>query len=219
MVLLGTAAVKVVSLRCAGGKAAMASRTALSDIKANYDSYIFEHYHILLFDKNDYGNGEAAIEERISELTQDNLGKDYGVNSVELTEFTMIYDDDCAELKAQINEQMGYMAASYSIEKLEAKLGGEEGSCSEELEEEINQVEDMPDTVEKDTEEAADDDETLKNPASVLLDGAKDPRDYTASASKKGMLLSILLPDGTSVSSEDKLPEDIPSSLDSATTT
>jgi hypothetical protein len=32
------------------------------------------------------------------------------------------------------------------------------------------------------------------------------------------MLLSILLPDGTSVSSEDKLPEDIPSSLDSATT-
>jgi hypothetical protein len=220
MVLLGTTAVKIVSLQCAEGRAAMASRTALSDVKANYDSYIFEHYHILLFDKNDYGNGEAAIEERIEKLTQDNLGDDYTVNDVQLTDFTMIYDDTCEELKAQIKEQMGYMAVTYSIDKLEDKLGGSEGSYSEALEDEIDEVENMPDTVEKETDEDSDEaDNSLTDPGDKLLNGVKDPRKYTSSSARKGMLLSLLLEDESSVSSEDKLPDDIPSSLNSVTTT
>jgi hypothetical protein len=145
MALLGTTAVKAVSLYCAEGKVAMASRTAVSDVKANYDSYIFENYHILLFDKTNYGDGEASIEERMMQLVTDNLGSDYEVNSVELTDFTMVYDNACEELKKQIKEQMGYMAAENVIDGIEDKLEGKEGSYSDELEDEINEVESMPD--------------------------------------------------------------------------
>ena len=44
-------------------KIVIATRLSMSDIKACYNSYIFEHYHILLFDKTAGGKGEAYLEE------------------------------------------------------------------------------------------------------------------------------------------------------------
>jgi hypothetical protein len=231
MALLGTTAVKAVSLYCAEGKVAMASRTAVSDVKANYDSYIFENYHILLFDKTNYGDGEASIEERMMQLVTDNLGSDYEVNSVELTDFTMVYDNACEELKKQIKEQMGYMAAENVIDGIEDKLEGKEGSYSDELEDEINEVESMPDETastvtgnpdssESDSADSSTSRETTQddsaadgdNSSQPDLKKASDPRKYTATSSNMGLLLSVLLPPDEDVSSEEKLPDDIFSS-------
>mgnify|MGYP003291117162 CR=1 FL=1 len=51
MLVLITLVIQVVILSAAKSKNVIATRLSMSDIKACYNSYIFEHYHILLFDK------------------------------------------------------------------------------------------------------------------------------------------------------------------------
>lgn len=48
MLVLITLVIQVVILSAAGSKNVIATRLSMSDIKACYNSYIFEHYHILL---------------------------------------------------------------------------------------------------------------------------------------------------------------------------
>jgi hypothetical protein len=211
MTLLGITAIKLVSQYCAAAKTAMASRTALSDIKASYDGYIFEHYHILLFDKNGYGSGEAAIEERLKKLTQDNLGSGFEVSDVELTDFTMIYDDNFSALKNQIEEQLGYVTVSYGIDEIVEKLGGTTTSRSDALENEVSKAGRMSDAKEGNASEtgAEDTEKTTKKTSQDKSGQASDPRDYTSANAKEGVLLSVLLPADREVSSEDKLPSDM----------
>ena len=51
MLTLFTAVIYAVRAKCARAKAAAALSGAMSSIKADYNSYIFENYHLLLFDK------------------------------------------------------------------------------------------------------------------------------------------------------------------------
>lgn len=48
MLVLITLVIQVVILSAAKSKNVIATRLSMSDIKACYNSYIFEHYHILL---------------------------------------------------------------------------------------------------------------------------------------------------------------------------
>jgi hypothetical protein len=139
----------------------------------------------------------------------------------------MIYDNECEELKSQINEQMLYMAASDAVDAVKEKIGGSTGSCSDELLEEINNAESETDTAEAVTDNtvsaenttgnSSDDIESLGNSTgsagaettSKSSKKAKDPRDYTSSVSKEGMLLTVLLPLDAEVSNEKKVPSDV----------
>ena len=80
--LIGMTALRVCKHFANKEEAAIAVNSAVSDVKSEYNSYIFEHYHILLFDKTDYGKGEAAVEEEFYENVKLNLSNDCTVNRV-----------------------------------------------------------------------------------------------------------------------------------------
>ena len=62
LLVLLTVVFQVVIQSAAKSKTVIASQLSVSDIKACYNNYIFEHYHILLFDKTMGGKGEAYVE-------------------------------------------------------------------------------------------------------------------------------------------------------------
>lgn len=107
----------------------VATRGAISDVKSSYDSYIFEHYHILLFDKTMYGKGEGAYEEMMKDYVNKNLGGKAECLDV-VNSYTDLVEDDCKALKSQINEIMPYLVAEYGADKVLEKTGGEDGSLS-----------------------------------------------------------------------------------------
>lgn len=74
MIVLITLVIQVVILSAAKSKNVIATRLSMSDIKACYNSYIFEHYHILLFDKTAGGKGEAYLEEWLEQAYTEKLG-------------------------------------------------------------------------------------------------------------------------------------------------
>ena len=51
VVMLGLFALKICRFYNAKAKSAQVVNTAISDVKSGFNSYIYEHYHILLFDK------------------------------------------------------------------------------------------------------------------------------------------------------------------------
>ncbi len=140
-----TFVLQVVILSVAQSKAVIASRLAMSDIKTGYNSYIFEHYHILLFDKNADGLGEAYLEERLQQDYEKNLGDEYQDTQVVFTDFTMIYDDSCEALYDQMQEHVMYALAEqgleYSMDALLEKTGGTDGTLPDDLTESMQRAE------------------------------------------------------------------------------
>ncbi len=141
MLMLAMTVFQAVSVFSAKEKTAAAVRSALSSVKAGYNAYIFEHYHILLFDKTMGGKGEAALEEQLNRDAAANLGTDCEAE-LAVSAFTMLYEDDCAPLKQQIADYMPYLAVEYGIDQIREATGGEDGTLPKELEEKMDKAED-----------------------------------------------------------------------------
>ena len=115
LLLLCVTALSVASVSIAREKAAIAVRSSISSVKAMYNRYIFDHYHILLFDKTLDGAGEAALEEQIGKDLSENLGDAFEIETVAASSFFMICDDGLSDLKDQIAEAMKYEAVDYGV--------------------------------------------------------------------------------------------------------
>lgn len=112
------AVMNIVDMSNAEAQLAIAVNCAESDIKAGYDRYIFDNYHILLIDSNFDGRKEGYLEERAEENLRNNLGDGYSDINVILTDKTYIMDNDCAELKKQINDYFIYGMSESVIDNI-----------------------------------------------------------------------------------------------------
>lgn len=178
--LLAITVITVIDGYMAKSKIAMCSRTALSGVMAEYNSYIFEHYHILLFDKNAGGLGEGYIEESVEDSLSDNLGASYKVENAAISDITYIWDEDCAALKQQISDYAGYAALEYGADAILQATGGEDGELSEELIQDMENAEKSDAECEEDESDEASDD-------------GYDIRKYSGTLQGLG-LLNIVLP-------------------------
>ncbi len=125
MLVLMSAVTGAVRFRCARAKAAAALSGAMSSIKADYNPYIFEEYHLLLFDKNYYGKGEGKTEKLIEDYLAENLGTEYEIDRVVMSGVNTMLTNDCAALGNQILDHTKYYLVESAAEKLVDKLGGD----------------------------------------------------------------------------------------------
>ena len=197
LLLLCVTALSVASVSIAREKAAIAVRSSISSVKAMYNRYIFDHYHILLFDKTLDGAGEAALEEQIGKDLSENLGDAFEIETVAASSFFMICDDGLSDLKDQIAEAMKYEAVDYGVDKLREKTGGKDGTLSEEEQQKLEAAEQDQKDAES-GEGTPSEDEGKKLPAKGKK---KDPRKFTKKL-KKSKLLEIVTPDTLEVNAE-----------------
>ena len=168
VLLLGITALNVASLYVAKGKAAMAAKSAVSGVKASYNSYIFEHYHILLFDKNANGRGEGYLEEQCMRDMDANIPEGCEVSEVSVSEYELLMDNDCLEFKRQIEDYMKYAAVEYGVDNILSSTGGKDGTLPEEAEYDFENNEG---TSELQNENETDNEDTEE---------IEDPREFTA---------------------------------------
>lgn len=208
MLVLITLVIQVVILSAAKSKNVIATRLSMSDIKACYNSYIFEHYHILLFDKTAGGKGEAYLEEWLEQAYTEKLGAEYTDVRASITDMTMLTDQSYAPLKKQMQEYMVYAAAEkgvqMGVDQMKEKTGGQDGTLPEEVKEDMETAE-----VKTDGMDVADVDDTsdagalgsenmdAENP--TIQPEVDDPRDYTKKLSSS-IILNLVLPGDKTVS-------------------
>lgn len=220
--------VQVIILSTAQSKTVIASRLAMSDLKACYNSYIFEHYHILLFDKNANGKGEAYLEEQLQRYFADNLGPEYQDIRAAFTDFTMVYDDSCAPLYKQMQEHVKYALVEQGVElgldTLLKKTGGKDGTIPDSLTEDMQKAEEEAEENMKNADTGAEmssgkttehgTEQEIPEVGYELGDDEhkkeEDPRDYTKGLTSLG-LLQLVLPEGTEVSEAAISMKDLPS--------
>ena len=118
ILVLFTAVSGVVSYEAAKTKCLSALATAESNIKADYNRYIYDRYHILLVDKDYYGRGEGEFEKRIVTNLKKNLGRQYKVDQAALSGADYLMENDFDKFKEQIKDYFLYGAAEYTIEEL-----------------------------------------------------------------------------------------------------
>ncbi len=202
MMILGLTMVKVVDRYSAREKVVMSARTAMSNVKSRYNSYIFENYHILLFDISCGGKGEGFLEEQVKEDVQANLGDNIKVKDVAITGYTGIMDNNCTPFKEQISEYMIYGVVEDIGENILSATDGEDGTLPEDLENNLSNA--VAGEFEADISqgEAMSEEDFMTNgftPESE--DATYDPRDYTATLGDLGVLY-IVAPEDMEISSE-----------------
>lgn len=214
MVVLGISSVRVVEYQLAKGKGAMAVKSAMSGVDAGYNSYIFENYHILLFDKGCDGRGEAYLEEQLVEDIQHNLGDGFSVEEVAVSDYDLILEDDCQAFKEQIVDYCGYALLEYGAENILESTGGQDGTVEDYIYEDMEAAENS-DLVS--TEEQMEDGSLAGTPEQEQLaetsDGTEtgepdipwleedDPRDYTEDLSSD-ILLAMVAPEDMDISNQ-----------------
>ncbi len=176
LLLLGMFAVRICKFYNDKARACIAVNSAVSDIKSTYNGYIFEHYHILLFDKTDYGRGEAAVEEFFGENVKNNLDKGQNLVYVAITDFDLITDNKCEALKTQIEDYAAYAALDYGADAIFAKTGGKEAVMDEKV------IEDMDTDIDSDNKTEENDSKKKKE---------DDPRSITKTIGKVGVLYFV----------------------------
>lgn len=191
MLALVTTVLKVADIRNARAKAAMCGRGAVSSIRATYNNYIYDNYHILLFDKNCSGKGEGYIEERIKERLEENLGDDYTIGEVAINSSVGITDNDFYEFKSQIADYMKYATVDYGVDTLLGVTGGNDGTLSDSLNNNLNQA--GLSTFNPDDFSNADPSE--EGEVGTALMSSKDPRNLVKHV-LSGALLYFVLPEG-----------------------
>ncbi|MDD6402419.1 MAG: DUF5702 domain-containing protein [Lachnospiraceae bacterium] len=191
LLCLITTTYDVSNLYAAKAKVAMATRTALSCVKAEYNQYIFDQYHILLFDMNNEGLGRGGVEEKIEKNLQENLGDGFTVNEVAIIEEKGLLDDDYSNFKKQIKEIVPYVEAESCIDKLQEETGGKDGKLPDDV------VYDMDAAENEKTEEAEEKEETEDKPHGKKK---KDPRKFTKKLKTSG-LLKIVAPTDLEINS------------------
>ena len=133
MLVLLSAVTGAVRFRCARTKAAAALTTATSSIKADFNPYIFEEYHLLLFDKTCYGKGEGSIEQLIADYLGSNLGNGFEIRRVEMSGVNTILANDCAALGNQISDHMKYHMIESAAGEIFERMGGDPEDVDEAL--------------------------------------------------------------------------------------
>lgn len=198
MLILGLCICRVVSVNMAQSKAVICGNTALSDVKAGYNKYIYDNYHILLFDASAGGKGEAAIEEQIIENMKKNLGDGYEVDDVIIESYTSIMDDGCHSLKEQISDYVAYAAVEYGADYILGQTNGVDGTLPDEVAEGLEsaaagEAKEEPEDENEQKENTGDgEDEENSN---------KDPRKFFTGKNSVGLFL-LMLPEGMNPSTE-----------------
>jgi len=184
LLTLGISVLTAVEYHMAQAKGAVAVRSAMSGVDAGYNSYIFEKYHILLFDKNCNGKGEAYLEEQLLADISHNLGGDFVVEDVAVSDYCMLMDQECSEFKNQISDYCGYALLEYGGESILEATGGQDGTVADYI------LEDM---------EAAKQEEEV----SLNMPGKEyeDTRDYTEGLTADG-ILAIVAPEDLKISNQ-----------------
>lgn len=204
----------------AKSKTVIAGRLSISDIKACYNSYIFEHYHILLFDTK-AGGGEAGIEERLTGYFSGKLGEGFADVEAAITDMDMLSDDSYAAFDEQIRDYAVYGLAEDGIAAIREKTGGQDGTLPADLKEDMEEAQNEQAAGEQaetegktgsgtpDTEHG-----TQASNGQEMLDKMKDaddPRDYTKRLSSSA-ILNLVLPGDKTVSDAQAEFIDVPSS-------
>ena len=135
MLVLLSAVISAVRFKCAKAKAAAALSSAMSGIKADYNSYIFDEYHLLLFDKTYYGKGDGKTEQMIEDSLTENLGDGFTVKKVVMSGVNTILTNDCAAMGNQIADHLKYYLIESAADKLIEKLEGDPEELDEALDE------------------------------------------------------------------------------------
>lgn len=193
MLILGLTVMGVVGHRLAKAKGAIAVRSAMSGAQAGYNSYIFQNYHILLFDKNCDGKGEAYLEERLIRDIQHNLGEGFVVEDIGVGSYNLILDNDCQAFKDQLTDYCGYALLEGGAESILESTGGQDGTVGDQIYGDMDEAENH--VQENETE----DDDTEDVSITDVLE-AEDPRDFTENLSSEG-ILTLVVPEGMEVSS------------------
>lgn len=191
LISLVIAVMNIVDVSNAEAKLAIAVNCAESDIKAGYDRYIFDNYHILLIDSDFDGRKEGYLEERAEENLRNNLGESFSDIKVNLTDKTYIMDNDCAELKKQISDYFIYGLGDSVIDNILDKTK-EESPLNEGVMEEII---DSADKESKEIEQKQSNDKNKKTDEKKSKE--KDPRDSVKKYSDSG-IADLLNPKGGS---------------------
>lgn len=231
MLLVFTTIGKILNLYSARQKVAMCGRIALSNVRSEYNRYVFDNYHILLFDLNCQGKGEGALEKQMETELQGNLGKKFVVEEAAITDYVTPVDNSCAGFKEQIAGYMVYAAVESGADAILDSTGGDDGTLSTELE---NQLEE--DSHSKFTDETADREKSKTTPGNngrmenseenenyesetdvTLLSRAEDPRNVTTNVDKLGILYFVI-PEGMDVSGSTCNKSGLPSMISGGNT-
>ena len=199
----------------AKSKTVIAGRLSISDIKACYNSYIFEHYHILLFDTK-AGGGEAGIEEQLTGYFSGKLGEGFADVEAAITDMEMLSDDSYAAFDEQIRDYAVYALAEDGIAAIREKTGGQDGTLPADLKEDMEEAQNEQAAGEGKTGSGTPDtgSGTQASNGQEMLDKMKDaddPRDYTKRLSSSA-ILNLVLPGDKTVSDAQAEFIDVPSS-------
>ncbi len=216
LMMLCVVAFQAVAISAAKEKAVITLRAGISSVKAQYNRYIFDHYHILLFDKTKSGAGEAALEEQLYNDVKENLGDRITIDQLAISDFYMIYDDDLAEFKRQMEESLKYEALSYGVDKIREATGGQDGTLSQSAEADMDRAEEEAREAEdaQVTKESGEEQQTgstaerLENAGSkqeaeqaIHSLFAEDPRKFSKNMTASG-ILAVVAPEDMEISNE-----------------
>ncbi len=129
------AIINAIDVECAKAKSVTLLRTAGSGIKADYNRYVFDEYHLLLVDKNYYGKGEGTIEALIDSSLRANAGDAFDIGSIELSGYTLLMDDDLYEFRNQVSEYFIYGALEAAFDKVSEYVEKDKGMSDSDIEE------------------------------------------------------------------------------------
>jgi len=175
LLVLVMAVIAAVNLSAAKGRSAAALKSSMSSVRAEYDRYLFEQYHVLFLDQNPEGEGPGKLEALAEERLSENLGPDYTVKDLALTGVTGVMDDNCAEFRRQIMDAAPYLLADKGVEALKEKVQDDTPVTKEELDH-LNMAQD---------------------PAEEKKEGDEDPRKSIRACQKTGIAYWILPEDVT----------------------
>ena len=206
MLLVSFTVNKIITRLSVKEKAVICAEGAISDIKAEYNTYIFEHYHILLFDKSCGGKGEAYLEEKLHNKMCEKMGEKAAVEQTAITDFRYIYEEDCKPFKEQISDYLKYAAIEYGIDKIVDETKGADGTLSEAVTDNIRAQGQMEDGAE---ENQIKDEGQTKNESKMGSgmeteevsqdDKKEDPRTYTTNVGLVG-IVNIIKPQDMEIS-------------------
>jgi hypothetical protein len=130
------AAVGITGIYMNRARVAEAARGASLHIQAEYQSQIFDRYHLLLLDKSYMGYGEGMLEERVSDYMDYTLsGYGFAVEDACLTDVRTVVADDCYDLKKQIEEYMTLYLETKALETISEDLAYDNADAEEVAEE------------------------------------------------------------------------------------
>lgn len=191
-------------------------RTAESNIKAGYNRYIFDEYHILLIDKECGGRGEAMLLEMFEDNLRANASDAFDISNIQLSGYTRIMDDDLAPFIDQVEECAGYEAAMLIVDNIKKQMtetGPEDSDyedmdlaylLSEEGEEPLGEDDDFELTDGLSTANSKSDDDMEERKE------VKDPRKEVGTWAKIG-IANLIKPDGVVYSDEAPDVKELPS--------